>query len=108
MMGLFCPKCGSIMKPKVIKGKKAMVCSCGYVEYETGDVKLTEKISKDDSIDIVNEEQELDTLPTTPCTCPKCGYNNCYYWLVQTRASDEPETKFLKCVRCKHVFRDYS
>jgi DNA-directed RNA polymerase subunit M len=105
---LFCPKCGSLMMPKTIKGKKAMVCSCGYIEYNTKDAKLTEKISKKDDIEVADEQDELNTLPTTGCNCPKCGNTKCYYWLVQTRASDEPETKFLKCTECKHVFRDYS
>ncbi|MBI2108536.1 transcription factor S, partial [Candidatus Woesearchaeota archaeon] len=30
-----------------------------------------------------------------------------YFWLVQTRAGDEPETKFLRCEKCSHTWRDY-
>jgi len=45
---------------------------------------------------IVNEE------------CPKCGNDRAYFWTVQTRASDESETKFFKCTKCGHTRREYS
>ena len=35
-------------------------------------------------------------------------YKKSYFWMMQTRGSDEPETKFYKCEKCKHVWRDYS
>ena len=37
----------------------------------------------------------------------ECGLGKARFWLVQTRASDEPETKFFKCEKCKHTWRDY-
>ena len=40
--------------------------------------------------------------------CPKCGHRTAYFWLVQTRAGDEPETKFLRCEKCGHTWRDYN
>ena len=39
--------------------------------------------------------------------CPKCRHKKAYYWTVQTRAGDEAETKFLKCEKCSHTWRDY-
>ncbi|MEK6946569.1 MAG: transcription factor S, partial [Nanoarchaeota archaeon] len=35
------------------------------------------------------------------------SHKTAYFWLVQTRAGDEPETKFLKCEKCGHTWRDY-
>ena len=29
---MFCPKCGSMLRPKVVRDKKVMGCNCGYVE----------------------------------------------------------------------------
>ena len=105
---LFCPKCGSIMKPIEEDGKKVMSCSCGYKNKNTKNVNLKEQMVKTKELEVVSEDQELDTLPVTEAECPKCKHDKCYYWLVQTRAADEPETKFLKCCKCLHTFRDYN
>ena len=102
---LFCPKCGSIMSTKIKNGKNVAACSCGYVGKES--VKpLTEKINKKSS-DIQVVEKQTETLPTIEEECPKCGHQLAYYWTIQTRAGDEGETKFLKCKKCNHTWRDY-
>ncbi|MBI3034463.1 transcription factor S [Candidatus Woesearchaeota archaeon] len=104
-MSLFCPKCGSLLLPKKIDNEPRMSCKCGYISSEKV-TKLTEKISGKTNIEIVEKKEE--TLPKTTTECGKCGNNEAYYWLVQTRAGDEPETKFLKCTKCDHTWRDYS
>ena len=97
---MFCPKCGSILMPS----KDGAVCKCGYSDKK--EVKLEEKAkNKKGQIEIASED---DKLPILKAECPKCANNDAYYWLVQTRAGDEPETKFLKCTNCKHIWRDYS
>ena len=102
---LFCPKCGSILSTKTKNGKKVPACSCGYVGNEP--VKLlTEKLSKKSS-DIQVVEKQIETLPTIEADCQKCGNKMAYYWTIQTRAADEGETKFLKCKKCDHTWRDY-
>ncbi len=102
-MGLFCPKCGSILRPK--KNGALMACGCGYSE-GTAEAKITEKLGASSGIEVV--EKQEDVLPKTPAECTKCDSKSAYYWLVQTRAGDEPETKFLKCTACGHTWRDYS
>jgi transcription factor S len=108
---MFCPKCGSILLPKVLKGKKKVLqCSCGYSDEDIKKSVIKEEITNNEekiSLEVGNDEEDK-MLPVTEAECPKCGCNECYYWLIQTRASDEPETKFLKCCKCKHVFRDYN
>ena len=109
-MSLFCPKCGSILTPKKRggneKGKPSMTCGkCGYISKEIGS-KITEKLDRKQKIDVVEKKENV--LPLTSAECPKCGNNTAYYWLLQTRAGDEPETKFLKCEKCEHTWRDYS
>ena len=64
------------------------------------------KKTKEREIEIV--EKEVETYPVIEEQCPKCGNENAYFWTQQTRASDEPETKFYKCTKCKHTWRDYS
>lgn len=100
---MFCPRCGSVLKPK--KKNRKIVCSCGYkTKSESISVKETIK-GKKKSIEVV--EKEIETLPKMKAECPRCHHTTAYYWLVQTRAGDEPETKFLKCEKCKHTWRDY-
>jgi DNA-directed RNA polymerase, subunit M/Transcription elongation factor TFIIS len=53
---------------------------------------------------------DVDTskLPVSKeVTCPKCGNHEAYYWMIQTRAADEPPTRFYKCVKCGHTWREY-
>ncbi|MGM5483009.1 MAG: transcription factor S [Nanobdellota archaeon] len=100
---LFCPKCGSIMTPD--KNKGVLVCSCGYEHKNNKDSKLKENIDNKKEVDVI--EKEIDPSPEVEAECPKCGHNKAKFWTVQTRASDEPETKFFKCLKCNHTWRDY-
>lgn len=107
---MFCPKCGSILMPKIEKGKKIVHCSCGYQSEQKVELKITENTgnSKAGELAVVDPEKEEKIMPETEAECPKCGHRKAYFWEVQTRAGDEPPTKFLKCVKCKHTWRDYS
>jgi len=102
---MFCPKCGSIMLPKKEKGKSVMSCSCGYTNKKSEKVEIKEKLEDRKEIEAV-EDFEIHPI-TDDIECPKCLPNRAYYWAIQTRASDEPATKFMKCEKCKHVWRDY-
>jgi len=91
--------------------KKSLVCSnkkCNYKSKDTSMAKITEKVKQTEKDVEVIDKGELETLPVTDGKCDKCGNDRAYYWLVQTRAGDEPETKFLKCQKCEHTWRDYS
>ena len=105
---LFCPKCGSLLKPKDEKGKRVLHCSCGFTNKDVDNVEIKETVSKKDKELEVIADNDEKMLPLCDADCPKCGHKKAYYWLVQTRAGDEPETKFLKCEECKHTWRDYS
>ncbi len=100
----FCPKCGSLLKPKEKKGKKLLVCSCGYTNKKAKIESMKEKIKQEEGMDVIDEDNV--SLPKTETECPECGHEEAYYWLQQTRAGDEPETKFLKCTECKNVWRE--
>jgi len=108
----FCPKCGTLMRPKRKNGKVVLVCpKCGYEESgSSGGYKVKSKIKhtpKEKTI--VIEGESLETLPRLKDVvyCPKCGHNEVYYWMMQTRAADEPPTRFYKCVKCGYVWREY-
>jgi DNA-directed RNA polymerase subunit M len=96
-----------MLKPKHEKGKNVLKCSCGYIKKDAEKVQVREKFARDSGPTGVVEEH-LESLPLTEALCPKCGHTKARYWMIQTRAGDESETKFLKCEKCKHTWRDYS
>lgn len=103
---MFCPKCGAILVPKKENNKRVLHCSCGFTNRDIKEVKITEQVNPEKEI-VVVEREDYESLPKTKTECPKCGNKEAYFWTVQTRASDEPETKFLRCSKCKHTWRDY-
>lgn len=103
----FCPKCKSILIPKKENNKSFYKCNCGFTEEINNNAELTKKELLKEKKEISTIDKEVEINPIIKEECPKCGNNQAYYWEVQTRASDEPATKFLKCTKCKHIWRDY-
>ncbi len=104
---MFCPKCGSILRLRDKGGKKVLYCSCGF----------TKNLEKDDSTPIketvvgakkIEVVENIETNPKIKATCERCGNNIAYYWTQQTRGADEPETRFFKCTKCNHTWREYA
>ena len=105
---MFCPKCGSILVPKKEENKKFLACSCGFKSSKLDAPTLKEVVTKKEKDIEVIDKGELDTLPKTKAICNKCSNKEAYFWLIQTRAGDEPETKFLRSTKCGHTWRDYN
>ena len=104
---MFCPKCGSILLPKKDGSKKILYCSCGHKDRNTQGAKITEHVEAPaKEVEIIDKDPQ--PLPLISAECQKCKHKKAFYWLVQTRAGDEPETKFLKCEKCGYTWRDYS
>ncbi len=100
----FCPKCGSVL---VMKKKNLGCPRCGYSsKTKPQKLKTSEKINERREVAVFSGKDE-STLPIVAEKCKKCGNEKAYFWTVQTRASDEAETKFYKCTKCKHTKRDY-
>ena len=103
---IFCPKCGTILKPKEKAGKKIMWCSCGFTtERQVEEKEVEKKEVEEKRIEIV---EELERHPKVEAKCEKCEHNEAYYWTQQTRSADEPETRFFKCTKCQHTWREYA
>ncbi len=99
----FCPKCGCVLVEK----KKNFGCPrCGYKAKSKIKIETSEKIEIKPKIGII-KDKDTDVFPVTNAICPKCGNGEAYFWTSQTRAGDEAETKFYKCTKCKHIWRDY-
>ncbi len=105
---MFCPKCGSLMKVKVDGKRKFMHCSCGYEDNKSAAMPIKEQVKDRDKIEVIEKDDAQEALPIVDAECPKCGHKKARFWTIQTRAADEPETKFMKCIECGNVWRDYS
>jgi DNA-directed RNA polymerase subunit M len=101
----FCDNCGAIIIGK--KGEKVSCQACGTEIVSNTEINISEKIEKKENFEVIDTSQTEEIHPTTPVECPKCGNKEAYYWTKQTRAGDEPETQFFKCVSCSHQWREY-
>jgi DNA-directed RNA polymerase subunit M len=88
------PKAGKLVCPKCNAEKKKSTEASVVVE-------------KQKNKETVVLEKKIDILPRTRVECPKCGHNEAFWILRQTRASDEPETRIFTCVKCEHRWRQY-
>lgn len=102
---MFCPKCKSLL---VSSGGELICRKCGYSRDISGD-KSMKKVSQrqEKEITIVDDTEEISTLPTIHVRCPECGHNTAEWWLRQLRSADESEVRFFRCRKCKHTWREY-
>jgi DNA-directed RNA polymerase subunit M len=90
------------------EGKIIKYCSCGYSSDKgEGDALKERGKSVKDNIEIIEKDDATEALPIVDAECPKCGNGKARFWMIQTRASDEPETKFMRCTKCNYTWRDY-
>ncbi len=111
----FCPECGTrLILKRETSGEQvitALICpNCNYSrEIEAKEATLTEDMagSTQELITVIGEkEAKLRTMPTIKIECPKCGNYEAYWWMVQTRGSDESPTQFFRCTKCNYTWRE--
>jgi DNA-directed RNA polymerase subunit M len=100
---MFCPKCGSIL---VQKTKRYGCPKCNYSSKDKVKIESTEKMKEKKEIGVLREK-DTNVWPVTAATCPKCGHEEAFFWSAQMRAGDEAETRFFRCTKCKHTWREY-
>ncbi len=101
----FC-ECGGVLAPF---GRNSMKCrSCGREIEKRAEGKFTTAARREEVVVIENDKP--DRLPVMDKTCPKCDNKCAYWWVIQTRSSDEPPTRFFRCTndKCKYTWREYS
>lgn len=99
----FCPKCGAII---LVQGKKAACAKCRFKPSKKVKVRSSQEIEKSGGVAVI-DEKESNTYPIVQIKCGKCKNGQAYFWTLQTRAGDESETKFYKCTKCGHTWREY-
>ncbi len=99
------------MVPKKEGKKVIMVCrKCGTktTKVEKNDFKFsTASVKKTSEVIVIDKRSQKDLSPETSVQCPKCGHGKASWWVQQTRSGDEPPTRFFKCKKCGHVWREY-
>ena len=112
----FCPRCGGIMYPRRSSEGLEFYCpKCGYREASGGGdvsmyrMRVEVKHSPKEKMRVIREEGPAGAeLLVGAVECPKCGYGEVYFWMMQTRSADEPMTRFYRCRRCGHTWREYA
>jgi DNA-directed RNA polymerase subunit M len=107
----FCPKCGSLLIPRRVGSETVLVCpKCGYSKRGGGrGAQLTSRVERrGGGVVVVDEGASRTGLPVAKgVKCPKCGNEEAYYEILQTRRADEPPTRIYKCTKCGYVWREY-
>ncbi len=99
----FCPRCGSVL---VEKRKNFGCINCNYTAKGKVKIEANEKMKEATQVGVI-KDKDTDVFPVINNTCPKCGHREAYFWTGQMRAGDEAETRFFKCTKCKHTWREY-
>ncbi|MBT4135543.1 transcription factor S [archaeon] len=100
----FCPKCGCVL---VEKKKNEFKCPrCNHKSKTKIKIESSEKIEVKPEIGVITNE-DTDVFPKISAVCQKCNHKEAYFWTSQTRSADEAETKFFRCTKCKHTWRQY-
>jgi transcription factor S len=104
---VFCPNCKSLLFP----AGGQMVCrKCGHKVANPGadpDAANTRSLNVERPR-VVTDVNDESVLPKTKNACPKCGHNEAYWMMQQTRKADEEPTRFYICVKCGHRWREYN
>jgi len=103
----FCDECGGMLVPEKESGETSFTCrNCGLEADGDGEpMNITE--TKQNNEDGLIGEEDTESLPETDAECDECGNDTAYYYLQQTRAADESETRFYICMKCGNKWRDY-
>ena len=100
---MFCPKCKALIAPS----EGDWLCKkCGY-SGKSGGKEPAKIVTESEDKEVTVLEDEIETLPKTRAECSKCGHNEAFFIIRQTRASDEPETRIYTCTKCKYRWREY-
>lgn len=73
----------------------------------TGEEEVIEEQEPDARVVSGEDVENPRGLPSIDMECEECENDEAYYYLQQTRAADESETRFYICTECENKWRDY-
>ncbi len=95
----FCESCGALLVGN-------SCTRCGIKSNIKINLESSEKVDIAKGVAVVKEgDNEIN--PIVEIECPKCKNKDAYFWTKQTRSSDEAETKFFRCTKCRYTWREY-
>ena len=105
----FCPHCDTRLK----KNDDGLLACAKWKFVKEKTVNITKEKSEDANSEfLVMDESDMNQAKglesTVPIDCEKCHNKEGVSWTFQTRSADEPETKFYRCTKCNHTWRDYT
>ena len=117
---MFCPQCGTLSFPNPAGEISCTNYKCGYVGpanivikgTDGKDVDLSQATSSTETetrvYEVIKDSDKIHGVLTTGTyMCPKCDGIEVFFYIEQTRSSDEPETRMLTCKACSHGWREY-
>jgi DNA-directed RNA polymerase subunit M len=103
---MFCPNCKTLLRPS---GENLICPRCEFEKPIGEKAEPTVREQLDVELKDVPVFEDMDTLPIDETVfCPKCENKGAYWHLRQTRAADEATTRFYRCTKCKHTWREYT
>ena len=105
----FCKTCGNILVIKNSEFGRSLFCKkCNETTPLTDEIIIKYQQQNQEQVIVFGEGEDKE-FPVTQVLCPKCDKHVDAYWaLQQTRAADEPPTRFYRCKVCNYVWREYS
>ena len=101
----FCPNCEVRLK----KTDTGLRCTkCDYTEGGATTIKQVKEEKEVSELNVLEESDRQETLPTIKIDCEKCGHDQAVWWMLQTRSADEPTTQFYRCIKCNFTWRNYA
>lgn len=105
---MFCPSCKALLRP-VDNALKCPRCEYTQEIVRKGKAPAEKKRTLAEDLADVPVFSDLDTMPIDEhIMCPKCQNQGAYWHLRQTRSADEATTRFYRCTKCKHSWREYA
>ena len=125
---MFCPECGTLGFMEPNGNIRCTNYTCGYEGPLTGKdgkgaeftdpmtgetIDLSKARSSGETknlkhlTEVVEDEGGKGVLRYGDIRRPRCDKNEIFVILMQTRSSDEPETKVCTCKNCGKKFREY-
>lgn len=101
----FC-ECGGMM---ALQGDYMVCRRCGKKKPKvSGKFVVSGKGIEKKEIPIVDFEKQKGKMATIDEPCPKCKARETMWHMQQTRGVDEPATRFFRCLKCGHTWREYA
>ena len=99
---LFCPTCSNILlTEKTMNADFQFFCkSCPYTFKVENKIEYKMNLDRKEVDDVLGGPNAWKDAAKTKARCPDCRHELAYFFSIQIRSADEPETTYYKCCEC--------